>query len=584
VNAAPQGSAAHGRMGLLRVLLDPYRRRLIAAITATVLATAAKLAPPYLAGRVVDDVIQTGSTRTLVLIAIALVVTIAVAWLTETAETWLVGDVGQRALMDLRFRLVEHLQTVSMRYYDRASAGRVMSRVTNDVEALNNIVTGGLNQLVSNALLVVGTVVVLLALDWRMALVAAFVFPLVVIVAAAFQRAAGPAWRKASDALAQVTAYMAEGLSGRLVVRTFGQEERHLASFERHNAETQMRIMRSNSLWRTILPLVELIIAVTIAAVLVYGAREAVGGALKVGLIVSFTAYLRQALAPLPQLTTLVGDFQQAATALEKLDEILAEPPDPGQLPGRRPVPTLRGELAFEDVRFAYEGERWIIHDVNVSIEAGQTVAFIGHSGSGKSTLIKLAVGFYAPQSGCVRYDGVDLDQLDLGSVRRQVALVAQEPFLFSGSVAHNIAWARPGASVDDVRAAAEAVDALEVFERLPKGLGTQVGERGERLSGGQRQLVALARAIIIDPRILVLDEATSSIDVATEARVQHGLARLLAGRTSLVIAHRLSTIRGADRVVVLESGRVVEQGPPEELRAAGGHYAQLEAESERLA
>jgi ABC-type multidrug transport system fused ATPase/permease subunit len=580
----PEITAGRGRAALLRVLLKPYRRRVIAAMTATVIVTAAKLAPPYLAGLVVDDVVQTGSTRTLVVIAIALVGTLAVAWLAQTAETWLVGDVGQRALMDLRLRLVEHLQTLPMRYYDRASAGRVMSRVTNDVEALNTVVTGGLNQLVSNVLLVVGTVVVLLVLDWRMALVAAFVFPLVVLVAASFQRVAGPAWRKASDALAQVTTYMAEGLSGRSVVRAFGQEERHLAGFERHNAETEMRIMRSNALWRTILPLVELLIAVTIAAVIVYGAREAVGGAVEVGLIVSFTAYLRQALAPLPQLTVLVGSFQQAATALEKLDEILAEAPDPGQLPGRHPAPALRGELAFEDVRFAYEDERWIIDDVNVRIEAGQTVAFIGHSGSGKSTLIKLAVGFYGPQRGCVRYDGVDLAQLDLASVRRQVALVAQEPFLFAGSVAHNIAWARPGASIDDVRAAARAVDALEVFERLPNGLETEVGERGERLSGGQRQLVSLARATIIDPRILVLDEATSSIDVATEARVQRGLARLLAGRTSLVIAHRLSTIRGADRVVVLEAGRVVEQGAPAELRAAGGHYAQLEAESERVA
>ena len=584
MSATPEGTGAHGRIALLRALLHPYRRRVMAAVTATVLAAAAQLAPPYLAGRVVDDVVETGSTRTLVLIAIALVGALAVAWLAQTAETWLVGDVGQRALMDLRFRLVEHLQTLPMRYYDRASAGRVMSRVTNDVEALNNVVTGGLNQLVSNVLLVVGTVVVLLILDWRMALVAAFVFPLVVIVSASFQRVAGPAWRKASDALAQVTTYMAEGLSGRAVVRAFGQEERHLADFERHNAETQMRVMRSNSLWRTILPLVELMIAVTIAAVLVYGAREAVGGAIEVGLIVSFTAYLRQALAPLPQLTVLVGDFQQAATALEKLDEILAEPPDPGQLPGRRPAPALRGELAFEDVLFAYEDESWIIHDVNVHIEAGQTVAFIGHSGSGKSTLIKLAVGFYGPQRGCVRYDGTDLAELDLGSVRRQVALVAQEPFLFAGSVAHNIAWAKPGASAHDVRAAAEAVDALEVFERLPNGLRTEVGERGERLSGGERQLVSLARAMITDPRILVLDEATSSIDVATEARVQRGLARLLAGRTSLVIAHRLSTIRGADRVVVLEAGRVVEQGSPAELLAAGGHYAQLEAESERLA
>ena len=584
MSAAPQVAAGQGRAALLRTLLAPYRRRVIAAVVATVLSTVAKLAPPYLAGLVVDDVVTTGSTRTLVLIAIALVFSLTVAWVAQTAETWLVGDVGQKALMDLRLRLVEHLQTLPMSYYDRASPGRVMSRVTNDVEALNTVVTGGVNQLVSDALLVVGTVVVLLLLDWRMALVAAFVFPLVLIVAAAFQRVAGPAWRKASDALAQVTTYMAEGLSGRAVVRAFGQEERHLAGFERHNAETQAQVMRSNALWRTILPVVELLVAVTIAAVIVYGAREAVGGGIEVGLIVSFTAYLRQALAPLPHLTALVGSFQQAATALEKLDEILAEPPDPGQLPGRPAAPALRGDLAFEDVRFAYEGDRWIIDDVNVDIEAGQTVAFIGQSGSGKSTLIKLAVGFYGPQHGCVRYDGIDLAELDLASVRRQVALVTQEPFLFAGSVAHNIAWARPGASDEAVRAAAEAVDALEVFERMPHGLDTEVGERGEQLSGGQRQLVALARAIIVDPRILVLDEATSSIDVATEVRVQHGLARLLAGRTSLVIAHRLSTIRGADHVVVLEAGRVVEQGSPAELRAAGGHYARLEAESERSA
>ena len=577
-------TGGQGPVALLRTLLAPYRRRVRLAVLATILSTAAKLAPPYLAGRVVDDVVKTGSTRTLVLIAIALVVSLSIAWVAETAETWLVGDVGQRALMDLRIRLVDHLQTLSMRYYDRASAGRVMSRVTNDVEALNTVVTGGVNQLVSNALLVVGTVVVLLLLDWRMALVAAFVFPLVLLVAGAFQRVAGPAWRKASDALARTTTYMAEGLSGRAVVRAFGQEERHLAGFERHNADTQAHVMRSNALWRTILPVVELLIAVTIAAVIVYGAREAVGGGIEVGLIVSFTAYLRQALAPLPQLTSLIGSFQQAATALEKLDEILAEPPDPGQLPGRRQAPTLRGDLAFEDIRFAYEDERWIIDDVTVHIEAGQTVAIVGHSGSGKSTLIKLAVGFYDPQHGCVRYDGLDLADLDLASVRRQVALVAQEPFLFAGSVADNIAWARPGASADEVRAAAEAVDALEVLERLPDGLDTEVGERGERLSGGQRQLVALARAIIIDPRILVLDEATSSIDAATEARVQSGLARLLAGRTSLVIAHRLSTIQGADRVVVLEAGRVVEQGPPAELRAADGHFAQLEAASESMA
>jgi ABC-type multidrug transport system fused ATPase/permease subunit len=564
-------------MRLVGELLRPLRRRLIAAVAATVVSTAAALVPPYLAGEVINDVVSTGSSSRLVGISIILAAALATSAIASGFESWLIGEVGQRALMDLRTRIVEKLHVLPMSYYDRSSAGGTISRVTNDVESLNVLVSGGLNQLISSILIVVGTAVVMVVLNWRLALVSLFVFPFLATVSMYIQALARPAWRQAATTLASVTAYVQEGIAGHHIVRSFAQEPRHVSGFDEVNAVNERTHYRPATLNLLVAPSAELIGFLGIAAVIAYGAHEVVGGAIQVGVVVAFLAYLRQALAPLPQLAGLFTSFQQGAASLDHIGEILGQEPDPGQLPGRSAAPRLEGELAFEHVWFAYEDEKWILRDVEIHIARGENVAFVGESGSGKSTLVKVAVGFYPPSRGRVALDGHDLHEFDLRTVRDQLGYVAQEPFLFTGTVAENIAWGV--AAPDQAREAALSVGVLEALERLPDGLETQVGERGERLSIGQRQLVALARAMARDPRILILDEATSNVDVATEAAVQRGVERLLEGRTSIIVAHRLSTIRRADRIVVVDDGRIVESGTPDELRAARGAFDRLERE-----
>jgi ATP-binding cassette subfamily B multidrug efflux pump len=573
----PSGRRGAG-LRLLLELLRPMRVRVAGALTATLLATAAVLVPPYLAGEVVNDVVATGSSSRLVGISILLAISLTVGAVASGLESLLIGEVGQRALMDLRTRIVAKLHELPMSYYDRVSAGNTISRVTNDVESLNSLVAGGLNQLISAVLVVVGTAVVMVALDWRLTLISLFVFPFLITVSGQLETVARPAWRGAAGALRSVTAYVQEGIAGRIVIRGFAQERRHVEGFDRVNAQNEVAHLRGATANLLLAPSTQLISFLGLAAVIAYGSHEVIGGAIEVGVVVAFLAYLRQALAPLGQLAGLFAWFQQAAASLDAIGELLDEPADPGQLPGRTPAPRMAGGLVFEHVWFAYDEERWVLREIDLEITPGKRVAFVGESGSGKTTMVRLAVGFYSPGRGRVTFDGQDLAELNLRSVRSQLGYVPQEPFLFTGTVAENIAWGKD-ASPAAARAAAGSVGVLEALERLPQGLETQVGERGERLSLGQRQLVALARAMARDPRFLILDEATSNIDSATEAEVQHGIERLLAGRTSIVVAHRLSTVRRADRLVVIEHGRIAETGSPEELRAAGGAFSRLERE-----
>ena len=351
-----------------------------------------------------------------------------------------------------------------------------------------------------------------------------------------------------------------------------------MRGFQEVNDENEQLHYHPIGLNRIMAPSAEVIGLLGVAAVIAFGAHEVIGGALAVGTVVTFLGYLRQALAPLPQLAILFSSFQQGLSAIESISELLDHEPDPGQQPGRKPSPPIDGTVTLERLTFGYDPEKPVLRDLDLQVETGESLAIVGGSGSGKSTIVKLLVGFYSPQSGRILIDGHDLAELELGSVRSQIGYVPQEPFLFTGTVADNIVWDEGGSS-DRAREAAEAVGALDALDRLPEGLDSQVGERGELLSIGQRQLVALARATAVDPKILVLDEATSNIDTATEAAVQRGIDLILEGRSSIVVAHRLSTIRRSDKIAVLEKGRVVEFGSPDELRAAGGSFAALDRE-----
>ena len=565
---------------LLAALLRPYGLALGVLALVVIVENAARLVVPLLVQRGIDYGIpplraggSAGELMTVVAMLCAAVVVQAVSRMFFLKAS---GRIGQQVLLEVRRRLFRHFMRLDVTFHDRYTSGRVVSRSTNDVEAIQDMLETGFDSLVTAALTLFGTAILLLVLDFRLGLMCLAAFPILIALVWWFSRESAKNYRRVRENAALVIVQFVETMTGIKAVQAYRRQPRNQEIFDNVADEYRRVNERSFTLLAVFMPGVKLVGNLATGLVLLYGGYRVLNGEMTIGTLAAFLLYLRMFFEPMQEVSQFFNTFQSASSALEKIAGVLAEQPgidDP--VHPLAPV-AIQGEITLADVQFGYDAQNPVLSGMTLEIPAGQTVALVGTTGAGKTTIAKLIARFYDPQSGAVTLDGVDLRDFAQSDLRRHVVMVTQDNFLFSGTVADNIRFGRPDATDAQVREAAAAVGAEEFITALPEGYETDVAKRGGRLSAGQRQLIAFARAFLADPAVLILDEATSSLDIPSERLVQRALRTVLARRTALIIAHRLSTVEIADRVLVVEHGRVVEDGSPRDLIGSGGHYAAL--------
>lgn len=575
------------KLARLARLARPYRRRAILSVIAMLVVTISSLTVPYLLKVAIDSGIVAGNVTVLTWVIVAFV---AVSFLNLGAsylQTYLTSWVGSHIIDDLRRQLFGHLQKLSLDFFGRQRTGWIVSRLTNDIEALDQLVTEGVTSLVTNSLTFCGAIVFLFILDWRLALATLTIMPPLLVATLIFRSHSARSYARVRNKIGDVSAHLQESISGVRVLKAFRQEERDYERLDVANSAYRVANMQTVIQSGLYFPFVEFMSAVAVVIVLWYGGSLIGGGTLQIGVLVAFIGYLNSFFDPLQQLSQLYNTFQASMAAVQKIYAVLDTEPDLVDAPDAVDLPDVRGDIVFRDVTFGYRREQPVLHNVDIKIAAGKTVALVGATGAGKSTVIKLLARFYDPDQGALLIDGHDLRQVTTSSLRDQLAVVPQEAFLFSGSVLDNIRFARPDADPAEVKRVARIVGVHDFIETLPQGYDTEVQAGGAALSTGQRQLVSFARALLADPRILILDEATSSVDAESERRIDRAMAVLFSGRTAVIVAHRLSTVRYADEILVVDGGRVVERGTHDQLAVLGGRYAhylaQWEATGEAL-
>jgi ABC-type multidrug transport system fused ATPase/permease subunit len=555
-----------------------YRWITLASVVLMLIYTVLNLANPYLIGVAIDSFIQTNNLSGLAFVSTVLLVANVAMWQAQYWQVWTMSWAGQQILYLLSSDMFTHLQRLSLSFYDHTQIGRVMSRLQSDIDVLEGILSSGLLSMMSSVVALVGIIGAMLASNAPLALLAFTVLPVMFVIAAFWQRFAQRSFRRTRAAISLVNSTLQENISGMRVIQSLVREDRNHAEFDDLNAYNRDTNVESSRIAAFILPLVEVVAAMAIALVVIYGGWLVAHNEFQVGMLVTFTLYINRFFDPIRDLSQQYTQLQRSGVAAERIYQIMSVPIEIKDRPGAQELPPVQGNVEFKDVIFGYNPKRPVLHGLNLRAEVGQTIAIVGPTGAGKSTIAGLITRFYDIQSGAVLIDGHDVRDVTQRSLRSQIGVVPQEPFLFTGTIMENIRYGRLEATPEEVMEAARAVGAHDLIMQLPAGYETLIRERGRNLSVGQRQLISFARALLADPRILILDEATANIDTFTELIVQEGLRRLLHGRTAFVIAHRLSTIKNADNIVVLQSGRIVEQGTHSELLQREGAYATLYA------